>query len=117
MSKITKEETAKSIKKAVIEEVTRFIAFVIIMIAISALFAAILPVGIYWIWLTKTEADVLYLIGYEILFGIIWILAAFCWGSANIKNAYHRKLNVLNRRVRAIRRRYEVSSMKVDDLD
>lgn len=114
---VTKEETAKNIKKAIIEEVTRFTTFAIVMIAVSTLFASILPVGIYWIWLTKTNADVLYLICYEILFGIVWMMAALCWGASHIKDVYHRKLNVLNRRVRAIRRRYEVSSMRVDDLN
>ena len=117
MSKITKEQTAKNIKKVVIEEVVRFIAFTIVMISISALFASILPVGIYWIWLTKTASDSLYLLVYEILFGIVWIATALYWGISHIKNAYHKKIIVLNRRIRAIRRRYELSSMIVDDLD
>lgn len=111
----TKEKRTE-IKKAVVKELVAFLLFAIAMIVIYAIIAAVIPVGIYWYWLNKTNLDSLYLFCYEVIFGLFWILLIFCCCAARVKKSYFRRLNVLNRRVRSIHRRYEMSSMNIEDL-
>lgn len=114
MSKRTKEN--EKIRKVVMKEIIRFLIFAVAMIAIYAVIASVLPLGIYWYWLNKTNLDSLYLFCYEVIFGLFWILIIFCCCAAKVKKSYFRRLNVLNKRVRSIHRRYEMSSMKIEDL-
>ena len=111
MSKRTKEN--EKIRKVVVEELVKFLLFVIVMIAIVA---AVLPLAIYWFWMYRTNLDSLYLFCYELIFGMLWIAIVFCCCAARVKKCYFRKLNVLNKRVRSIHRRYEMSSIKIEDL-
>ena len=115
MSKRTKEN--EKIRKVVVEELVKFLLFVIVMIAIYTVIASVLPLGIYWYWLNKTQLDSLYLFCYEVIFGMLWISIIFCCCAARVKKCYFRKLNVLNKRVRSIHRRYEMSSMKIEDMN
>lgn len=110
------EKSYKEIKKLVIKELLKFLAFAIVMITIYAIVASTVPVGIYWYWLNKTQLDSLYLFCYEVIFGMLWIEIVFCCCAARVKKCYFRKLNVLNKRVRSIHRRYEMSSIKIEDL-
>ena len=115
MSGKTKEN--ELLKKVVIKEILRFLLFTIVMIAIYTVIASVLPLGIYWYWLNKTQLDSLYLFCYEVIFGMLWIAIVFCCCAARVKKSYFRRLNVLNKRVRSIHRRYEMSSMKIEDLN
>lgn len=114
MSGKTKEN--ELLKKVVIKEILRFLLFTIVMIAIYTVIASVLPLGIYWYWLNKTQLDSLYLFCYEVIFGMLWISIIFCCCAARVKKSYFRRLNVLNKRVRSIHRRYEMSSIKIEDL-
>ena len=114
MSKRTKEN--EKIRKVVVEELVKFLLFVIVMIAIYAIVAAVLPLAIYWFWMYRTNLDSLYLFCYELIFGMLWIAIVCCCWAARVKKCYFRKLNVLNKRVRYIHRRYEMSSIKIEDL-
>ena len=114
---MTKEKRRKEIRKVAIQEILRFLSFTIIAIIISIIAASILPLGIYWVWLNKTQSDSLYLLCYEIIFGTFWVSVAFYFGLDQIKKCYLRKLNILNKRVHSIHLLYEVSSMKIEDLN
>lgn len=114
MSKSTKAN--EKIKKVVVKELVAFLLFTIVMVALYAIIAATIPVGIYWYWFNMTKLDSLYLFCYEVIFGTIWVSIVFCCCAARIKKSYFRRLNVLNRRVRSIHRRYEMSSIKIEDL-
>ena len=111
----TKEN--KQIKKVVIQEILRFLSFSIVAIIISIIGASVLPLGIYWFWLNKTQSDSLYLLCYEIIFGTFWVSVAFYFGLGKIKKCYFRKMNILNKRVHSIHLLYELSSMKIEDLN
>jgi hypothetical protein len=112
MSKRTNEK----IRKVIMKEIVSFLLFAIAMVAIYAIIAASLPVGIYWYWFNMTKLDSLYLFCYELIFGGIWISLIFCCCAARVKKSYFRRLNLLSKRVRSIHRRYEMSSMKIEDL-
>ena len=114
---MTKEKRSKKIRKVVIQEILRFLSFSIIAIIISIIAASVLPLGIYWFWLNKTQLDSLYLLGYEVIFGAFWVSVAFYYAFEQIKKCYFRKLNILNKRVRSIHLLYELSSMKIEDLN
>ena len=114
---MTKEKRSKKIRKVVIQEILRFLSFSIVAIIISIIAASVLPLGIYWFWLNKTQSDSLYLLCYEIIFGTFWVSVAFYFGLNKIKKCYFRKLNILDKRVRSIHLLYEVSSMKIEDLN
>ena len=114
---MTKEKRSKEIRKVVIQEILRFLSFTIIAIIVSIIAASVLPLGIYWFWLNKTQLDSLYLLGYEVIFGTFWVSVAFYFGLDQIKKCYFRKLNILNKRVRSIHLLYELSSMKIEDLN
>ena len=110
----TKEN--KLLKKVVMKEIVKFLLFAIAMVEIYAIITATIPVGIYWYWLNKTQLDSLYLFCYEVIFGMLWISIIFCCCAARVKKSYFRRLKVLNKRVRSIHRRYEMSSIKIEDL-
>ena len=114
--KLMSKSTNEKIKKVVVKELVTFLLFTIMMVAIYAIIAATIPVGIYWYWL-NTQLDSLYLFCYEVIFGMLWILIIFCCCAARVKKSYFIRLNVLNRRVRSIHRRYEMSSMKIEDMN
>ena len=114
---MTKEKRSKKIRKVVIQEILRFLSFSIVAIIISIIAAAVLPLGIYWFWLNKTQLDSLYLLWYEVIFGTFWVSVAFYVGVNKIKKCYFRKLNILNKRVHSIHLLYELSSMKIEDLN
>ena len=56
-------------------------------------------------------------LGYEVIFGTFWVSVAFYFCLDRIKKCYFRKLNILNKRVHSIHLLYEVSSMKIEDLN
>ena len=114
---MTKEKRRKEIRKVAIQEILRFLSFAIIAIIVSIIAASVLPLGIYWFWLNKTQLDSLYLLGYEVVFGTFWVSVAFYYAFEQIKKCYFRKLNILNKRVHSIHLLYEVSSMKIEDLN
>ena len=114
---MTKEKRSKKIRKIVIQEILECLSFSIVAIIISIIGASVLPLGIYWFWLNKTQSDSLYLLCYEIIFGTFWVSVAFYFGLDKIKKCYFKKMNILNKRVHSIHLLYELSSMKIEDLN